>query len=210
MKKALMNLTAAAVMCFALSGCGGAKVADKYEDSLTKAFLEKMEGEKLSLEITIVIDYENEKIDDDSDSQLLEVNGENKHYILSLESGDIEYYKIDGKTWRVDAEKKEIHPLENSDFLNKDNADIILADLPESDDFVSAEKEADGNIREIFDVDGVEKVFTYDKSSGMLIEQKYETDKIPGDNKAVITMTVKNFEEDCGEIKLPDGYTMIE
>ena len=87
---------------------------------------------------------------------------------------------------------------------------IILADLPESDDFVSAEKEADGNIREIFDVDGVEKVFTYDKSSGMLIEQKYETDKIPGDNKAVITMTVKNFEEDCGEIKLPDGYTMIE
>ena len=80
MKKALMNLTAAAVMCFALSGCGGAKVADKYEDSLTKAFLEKMEGEKLSLEITIVIDYENEKIDDDSDSQLLEVNGENKHY----------------------------------------------------------------------------------------------------------------------------------
>ena len=205
-----MNLTAAAVMCFALSGCGGAKVADKYEDSLTKAFLEKMEGEKLSLEITIVIDYENEKIDDDSDSQLLEVNGENKHYILSLESGDIEYYKIDGKTWRVDAEKKEIYPLENSDFLNKDNADIILADLPESDDFVSAEKEADGNIREIFDVDGVEKVFTYDKSSGMLIEQKYETDKIPGDNKAVITMTVKNFEEDCGEIKLPDGYTMIE
>ena len=204
MKKALMNLTAAAVMCFALSGCGGAKVADKYEDSLTKAFLEKMEGEKLSLEITIVIDYENEKIDDDSDSQLLEVNGENKHYILSLESGDIEYYKIDGKTWRVDAEKKEIHPLENSDFLNKDNADIILADLPESDDFVSAEKEADGNIREIFDVDGVEKVFTYDKSSGMLIEQKYETDKIPGDNKAVITMTVKNFEEDCGEIKLPE------
>ena len=210
MKKALMNLTAAAVMCFALSGCGGAKVADKYEDSLTKAFLEKMEGEKLSLEITIVIDYENEKIDDDSDSQLLEVNGENKHYILSLESGDIEYYKIDGKTWRVDAEKKEIYPLENSDFLNKDNADIILGDLPESDDFVSAEKEADGNIREIFDVDGVEKVFTYDKSSGMLIEQKYETDKIPGDNKAVITMTVKNFEEDCGEIKLPDGYTMIE
>lgn len=210
MKKALMNLTAAAVMCFALSGCGGAKVADKYEDSLTKAFLEKMEGEKLSLEITIVIDYENEKIDDDSDSQLLEVNGENKHYILSLESGDIEYYKIDGKTWRVDAEKKEIHPLENSDFLNKDNADIILADLPESDDFVSAEKDADGNIREIFDVDGVEKVFTYDKSSGMLIEQKYETDKIPSDNKAVITMTVKNFEEDCGEIKLPDGYTMIE
>lgn len=210
MKKALMNLTAAAVMCFALSGCGGAKVADKYEDSLTKAFLEKMEGEKLSLEITIVIDYENEKIDDDSDSQLLEVNGENKHYILSLESGDIEYYKIDGKTWRVDAEKKEIYPLENSDFLNKDNADIILADLPESDDFVSAEKDADGNIREIFDVDGVEKVFTYDKSSGMLIEQKYETDKIPGDNTAVITMTVKNFEEDCGEIKLPDGYTMIE
>ena len=210
MKKALMNLTAAAVMCFALSGCGGAKVADKYEDSLTKAFLEKTEGEKFSLEVAIVIDYENEKIDDDSDSQLLEVNGENKHYILSLESGDIEYYKIDGKTWRVDAEKKEIHPLDNSDFLNKDNADIILADLPESDDFVSAEKDADGNIREIFDVDGVEKVFTYDKSSGMLIEQKYETDKIPGDNKAVITMTVKNFEEDCGDIKLPDGYTMIE
>lgn len=209
MRKVLIYLTAA-MMSFALSGCGAVKIADKYEDSLTKAYIEKLDGEKLTVNLTVTIDYDKEKIGDDSYSQLLEVNGENRHLFESLESGDIEFYQTDGKTWRVDAKKKEIHPLDGNGNFGADNADTVLKEAPESDDFVSAEKDTDGNIRETFDIDGTVKVFTYDGKTGELIDMEYKTDSIPGDNSAVIKLTVNSFKEDCGEIKLPEGYTMID
>ncbi|SEK45779.1 hypothetical protein [Ruminococcus albus] len=227
MRRVLIYLTAV-VICLALSGCeknsndenvssaiGDSdtvtmETADCYEDSLTKAFTEKLEGEKLTIDVTVTIDYENEKIGEDRMSRVLEVNGENRHLVVGLESGDIEFYQTEGKTWVVYPEKKEIKPLNSNGFFGANNAETVLGNVPESGDFVSAENFSDGNIREIFDIDGIRTVFTYDEKTGGLTDIEYETDSIPGDNKAVINVAVNSFAEDCGEIKLPEGYTMTE
>ena len=187
------------------------ELSQKYEGSYTEAFMEKLEADRVTLYTTVVIGCDEDEPERDSYKQLLEANGEDRHYKMMINGLVSEVYKIGGKTWAASAEDKGLYPLEDDSCFGPCNENTVFGSVAKDENFISAKRNSDGNIEEVFEAeDGWRTVYTYNAKTGMLLYYEKDNRVLPGDAAAAVKLTVNSFEEYCGEIKLPEGYTIKE
>ena len=174
------------------------ETAQSYEDSMTAAFIDKLEGRNFSVTRAVYRIDNNEGMELQFEDRL-EVNGDNCHKTMNYADGTLfDTYCIGGMGYQVDTEKGEYRGGIVTDIGGSLLYPAVLGFDPTFADFVSAESYSDGTVQERFSSAGTEYVITC--LNGNIIS-------VEGNNTLY---DIKGFSEDgVGEIKLPEGLKEV-